>query len=50
MMNFTEFFGFDHEIPSVNVCFVFFEKLLSEVMAAGWINKKQKNRKNNIFC
>ena len=44
-MNFDEFFGFDDELPSVNSCFAFFEKLLSEVLAADWINKKTKKTK-----
>ena len=45
-MKFDDFFGFDDEILSVNSCFAFFEKMLSEVLAAGWINKKSKKSNN----
>ena len=45
-MKCDDFFGFDHEMLSVNACSVFFEKLVSEVMAIVWINKTSKNHKN----
>ena len=48
-MKFYEIFGFDDELLSVNSCFAFFEKRLSEVMAADWINKNSKTQKSIFF-
>ena len=48
-MKFDDFFGFEDELLSVNACFTFFENPLSEVLAADWITKKQKNNKKLLF-
>ena len=48
-MKFDDFFGFDNELLSVNACFAFFEKLLSEVMTVDWINKQREKTKTSTL-
>ena len=48
-MKFVGFFGFDDELLSVNVCFAFFKKRLSEVMTVDWINKQREKTKTSTF-